>query len=143
MLKFLLEKRGEIVGREVLLEEVWQDSFVEDSNLTVTISQLRKTLARYDDEMTFVETIPKRGYRFTSDVSEIFEEIETPLIVEKHTLERLTIEEENDSEIESPANEEPKLLPKTKGNRIYCRISFACFFGVNNGRNCVEIFFSK
>ncbi len=67
VLVLLVEKNGEIVLREELLETVWQDTFVEEANITYTVSQLRKTLG----SRNYIQTVPKRGYRFTAEVREI------------------------------------------------------------------------
>ena len=90
-LRVLLEEKGAIVTRENLLEKIWADSFVEDANLTVAISILRKTLSGYENE-TFIQTVPRRGYRFIGDAQEKIESNEEPIIVERHTIEHLTIE---------------------------------------------------
>jgi Flp pilus assembly protein TadD len=55
----LLERRGEVVTKAELLERVWRDVVVEESNLTVHVSLLRRTLG----DAVPIETIPKRGYR--------------------------------------------------------------------------------
>ncbi len=65
ILSLLLEKNGEIVSRQELLERVWHATFVEEANITYTISLLRKALG--DKEL--VQTIPKRGYRFTAEIN--------------------------------------------------------------------------
>ncbi len=70
LLAFFVEKRGELVSREQLMEAVWKDTFVEESNLRFCIHALRKALGKNADGGDFVETIPKRGYRFTAEVSE-------------------------------------------------------------------------
>ena len=67
LLAVLLENRGELVEKEVLLRRVWTDAFVEESNLAVHISQLRKIL-REGDAPHQIETIPRRGYRFLGEV---------------------------------------------------------------------------
>lgn len=69
ILVLLVEKRGAVVSREELLETIWQDTFVEESNVTYTVSLLRKTLDE-NDKSHFIQTIPKRGYRFSADVRE-------------------------------------------------------------------------
>src|SRR5437016_1567618 len=61
----LLESRGAPVGREELLSRVWSDAVVEEGTLSSHISLLRKALGR-----KFIETIPKRGYRFVGAVEE-------------------------------------------------------------------------
>ena len=65
LLLALIEKRGAAVGREELFREVWPDVVVEDGTLTSHISLLRKTLGE-----GFIETIPKRGYRFVGAIEE-------------------------------------------------------------------------
>lgn len=76
LLFVLIENRGRIVSKESLMQKVWADSFVEDSNLTFTISILRKALA----PGKFIETVPKRGYRFIADVKDAdanYEQVES------------------------------------------------------------------
>jgi len=71
LLFILVENHGQIVEKEKLMQAVWSDSFVEESNLTFTVSILRKVLN--DDKKTsrYIETVPKRGYRFIAEVAEI------------------------------------------------------------------------
>ncbi len=70
ILVLLVRGHGEIVTREKLLETVWRDTFVEESNITYTVSQLRKALGGNGNGQ-FIQTIPKRGYRFIADVREV------------------------------------------------------------------------
>src|SRR5918998_4957091 len=72
MLILLVSRRATVVSREELLEEVWRDTFVEEGNINYTVSLLRKTLGEHDRERTqFIQTVPKRGYRFVADVREL------------------------------------------------------------------------
>jgi Tol biopolymer transport system component/DNA-binding winged helix-turn-helix (wHTH) protein len=64
----LVENSGHVVGKEELYKQVWQDAFVEETNLTKNISILRKILSEGDAERSFIETVPKRGYRFVAPV---------------------------------------------------------------------------
>lgn len=91
-LKVLLERKGETVTRESLLEQVWADSFVEDANLTVAVSTLRKTLSDIDADQTYIQTIPRLGYRFVADAVEKSEVADLPIVVGHHMVERFTIE---------------------------------------------------
>ena len=91
-LKVLLEKQGETVTRENLLEKVWAESFVEDANLTVAVSNLRKTLSDIDASETYIQTIPRRGYRFVADTIEIDEIIDAPIVIGHHAVEQFTVE---------------------------------------------------
>jgi eukaryotic-like serine/threonine-protein kinase len=64
----LVENRGSPLGREELLQRVWADTIVEEGSLTSHISLLRKALGGSADGNQFIETIPKRGYRFIAPV---------------------------------------------------------------------------
>jgi DNA-binding winged helix-turn-helix (wHTH) protein/Tol biopolymer transport system component len=68
LLLVLIENHDHIVEKEKLMEEVWADSFVEESNLTYSIRQLRKVLGDDIQKPHFIETIPRRGYRFIAGV---------------------------------------------------------------------------
>jgi Tol biopolymer transport system component/DNA-binding winged helix-turn-helix (wHTH) protein len=68
VLTFLVRNSGRVVARKQLLEALWPDAYVEDSNLTVTISALRKALGENSNGNRFIETVAKRGYRFTPSV---------------------------------------------------------------------------
>ncbi|MBL8124610.1 MAG: winged helix-turn-helix domain-containing protein [Blastocatellia bacterium] len=68
VLRLLIERRGEIVSKSEFFEEVWEGGFVEDNNLTVTITSLRKVLGDNAKQARFIENIPRKGYRFVSDV---------------------------------------------------------------------------
>lgn len=76
LLTVLIEKNGELVSRDELMKAVWKDTFVEETNLRFCIHALRKTLGKNADGKDYVETIPKRGYRFTAEISENFAETE-------------------------------------------------------------------
>jgi DNA-binding winged helix-turn-helix (wHTH) protein/TolB-like protein/Flp pilus assembly protein TadD len=72
MLILLVSRHEAVVSREELLETVWRDTFVEEGNINYTVSLLRKTLGENDREQTqFIQTVPKRGYRFVADVREV------------------------------------------------------------------------
>ena len=66
-LVFLVQRAGSLVSKEELLNRVWPDGFVEPANLTQTIYVLRKTLD--DADAKLIETVPGRGYRFSSPVT--------------------------------------------------------------------------
>jgi DNA-binding winged helix-turn-helix (wHTH) protein/tetratricopeptide (TPR) repeat protein len=58
------ERAGEVVTKEELLQRVWPDTFVEEANLSVNVSALRKALGTGDDGHAYIQTVPRRGYRF-------------------------------------------------------------------------------
>jgi DNA-binding winged helix-turn-helix (wHTH) protein/tetratricopeptide (TPR) repeat protein len=70
LLLYLVERRGQLVVKEDLMREVWADAIVEENNITVSMSILRKTLGD-EDKRQFIETVPRRGYRFLPVVTEI------------------------------------------------------------------------
>ena len=70
----LVENRGHVVQKNDLMQKVWNDVAVEENNLTQSISALRKILGDNLDGPKFIETIPKRGYRFVAPVKEVSEE---------------------------------------------------------------------
>jgi len=72
----LIERRGKIVSKDELLEAVWPDSVVEESNLFVYLSVLRKTLGPLQDGRPYVETLRRRGYRFNGEVHLVEEAVE-------------------------------------------------------------------
>ena len=68
LLVVLVENRGRIVTKDEMLKLVWPDSFVEEANLSVHVSALRKALGEDPGRVRFIETVAKRGYRFTDEV---------------------------------------------------------------------------
>jgi Tol biopolymer transport system component/DNA-binding winged helix-turn-helix (wHTH) protein len=63
----LIERQGQVVSKEELMRAVWPDSYVEESNLTVNLSMLRKALGDNADRQQYIVTIPGRGYRFVGE----------------------------------------------------------------------------
>ncbi len=111
-LSVLLQHAGQLLERERLMEAVWGETFVEDANLTVAISALRKALGQNSDKTEYIETIPRVGYRFLADVHDTREEL-APLVIEKRTLSRTVIEEEL-----IPSTMTPGPLQLTSGRRF-------------------------
>jgi len=64
----LVMNAGQLIKRDELLKEVWPDTFVEESNLSQTIFTLRKALGDDRSEPRYIETVPRRGYRFVAAV---------------------------------------------------------------------------
>jgi serine/threonine protein kinase/tetratricopeptide (TPR) repeat protein len=67
----LVENAGRLVDKDDLMKRVWPDAFVEEGNLNKNISFLRKALGDWDGDREYIETVPKRGYRFVAPVSEV------------------------------------------------------------------------
>jgi len=68
-LLFLVERHGRIVDKQELMQAVWPDTFVEEVSLARNVSVLRKVLSEGKDGHSYIETIPKRGYRFVAPVA--------------------------------------------------------------------------
>ena len=64
-LSFLVQNSGRLLRKDELLQAVWPDTIVEENNLDHCISQLRKV---FGSANSFIETVPRQGYRFTAEV---------------------------------------------------------------------------
>src|SRR6185503_15150203 len=64
----LVENRGSVMSKEELMRLVWANDFVEENNLAQNIHAVRKIVGDRIDGAKFIETIPKRGYRFVAEV---------------------------------------------------------------------------
>ena len=73
LLVVLVQRSGRVVGKDELLREVWPDTFVEDGSLAVHIFAIRKALGQAFDGHGYIETAPKRGYRFLAQVRTVSE----------------------------------------------------------------------
>ena len=71
LLLFLVKNRGQLITKDELMKAIWPDSFVEENNITVSMSMLRKTLSDIGGDNQVIETVPRRGYRFVAEVSEL------------------------------------------------------------------------
>ncbi len=73
----LIRSKGRLLDKDDLIKRVWPNSFVEEANLSVNISALRKALGDTPNGQKFIGTVPKRGYRFLMPVHEISESSQT------------------------------------------------------------------
>ncbi|MGA2264062.1 MAG: winged helix-turn-helix domain-containing protein, partial [Acidobacteriota bacterium] len=71
----LVESGGHVIDKEELIKRIWPDTFVEEVNLAKNVSNLRKILGGAQSDQ-YIETIPKRGYRFVASVREVWAEPE-------------------------------------------------------------------
>ena len=120
----LVQHASQVVEKEQLLREVWPDIFVEEGSLSHNIHGLRKALGDDSSEPRYIETIPKRGYRFVAPVKISQAKIaqaepavqggfsgleDDAVIIEKHTYARVISDEFEADEL-PPRFDEPKLL---------------------------------
>jgi DNA-binding winged helix-turn-helix (wHTH) protein/TolB-like protein len=96
MLIVLVENSGHIVDKQALMDAVWPDAFVEETNLTRNIFTLRQTLSDDRNGGKYIETIPKRGYRFVASVHKVRTDSVEPLIEEQNGSHPLTTSDANE-----------------------------------------------
>jgi DNA-binding winged helix-turn-helix (wHTH) protein/Tol biopolymer transport system component len=104
LLLALVRNHGEVLSKDELMSKVWEGQFVEEGNLTVHISTLRKLLGEGKKEHRFIVTIPGRGYRFVAPVITTNDDVR---VVESHTIRRVIVEEEFDEN-------DPETLPEQR-----------------------------
>jgi DNA-binding winged helix-turn-helix (wHTH) protein/TolB-like protein/Flp pilus assembly protein TadD len=161
----LLENRGKVVDKEILLSEVWEDTFVEETTLAQNIFTIRRALGIQENGKQIIETVPKRGYKFVADVTEVVGSAED-IIFERNarseiTAERRSVEdgdavkvqdEQSFAEKFSPATLNPSFSPfLTSGARrllpagfllvIFALISYGVFsyFQMRNSRTAAAV----
>jgi len=99
MLLVLVENGGRLVEKEELMRAVWPEQFVEEGNLNKNVSLLRDALGESPATPTYIETEPKRGYRFVAEVRAVNGDDEAELVAQTRTRSSLVVEEETDDEI--------------------------------------------
>lgn len=131
LLLLLVENRGHVIEKERLMGEIWPHTFVEEGNLTQNISVLRKTLSH--DGQQYIQTVPRRGYRFIGQVRETRDE---GLLIEEHSLTRVVVQEaasRNGSEtvcaVDSTAKTEPSRIVRLSWRKM-ALISAAALIGI-------------
>ena len=95
----LVQNSGRTLEKDELMKAVWPDTIVEENNLTQNVSSLRRALGR---DFSFIQTMPRRGYRFVAEVRERWEEIPA-LVLREHTRSSVIIEEEQETELDDRA----------------------------------------
>lgn len=71
ILTLLVQNAGHLVGKDEIMQYVWPDNHVEENNLTVHISAIRKSLGLSPSGHEYIETLPRRGYLFVEDIRAI------------------------------------------------------------------------
>lgn len=99
LLAFLLENHGNLLTKEEIFSKVWVDAFVEEANLSHHIAVLRKALGENNEDRKFIETVPRRGYRFVAPVNQ-FPNESLEITVRERTLTRIVEEKEIETESE-------------------------------------------
>src|SRR5262245_17863308 len=119
-LVILVENQGHLIEKEDLMKALWPDTFVDEANLAHHIWRLRKALEDSKDGGRYIETVPKRGYRFVASVSPV-DALTTEAVVEQHTITQLVLERETEDEsgvvetaIEAPRHRQKTFAASTK-----------------------------
>jgi Tol biopolymer transport system component/DNA-binding winged helix-turn-helix (wHTH) protein len=120
-LLLLVEHNGEVVEKDDLMMALWPDSFVEEGNLTQNIYVLRKALG----ETRYIETVPRRGYRFAGEVKVWDEPAAEVILIKEKTRTSVSFEEELEQDLpdsnallmpnhQTAIDVTPRALPSTK-----------------------------
>ena len=121
----LIESQGQVVHKDDLMTRIWPDTIVEEANLTVYISTLRKILGESKNEHRYIVTVPGQGYQFVGAVRQVEEDDEVELLMEKHTSAHISIREIDESvddelpiQAEQPAPLKPAPAPRLFGWKL-------------------------
>src|SRR5215468_5559653 len=126
----LVQHNGQVLNKEELMKLVWPDSVVEEGNLTQNIYLLRKTLSEGSNGRNYIETIPRRGYRFVGAAHEAREEAADLLLAEQTNVQAV-IEQKKTNEglkgIEGAATQKPisplhSITPSSIHRRLHLRL---------------------
>lgn len=108
LLVYLAGNAGRIVTKDEIMDAVWANQFVEEANLKVQMSALRKVLGERKDDHRFLVTIPGKGYKFVADINNGSREI----VIESRRISRFVVEEEIEVEKNGRPEENISILPK-------------------------------
>ena len=107
----LVRRAGRLVEKEELVKDVWpDDSFVEEANVSRRVYAVRRALGVTENGESYIETVPKRGYRFLPEVQEISVHAPANLVIEKRTQTRVVSREIIETEDLPPSRRDLLLL---------------------------------
>jgi DNA-binding winged helix-turn-helix (wHTH) protein len=96
MLLALVENSGRLLGKQELMQRLWPDSFVEEGSLAQNVSLLRRALGENLEGAKFIETVPRRGYRFIATVRGLDD---ADFIEREHSPTDIAVKEQREPEI--------------------------------------------
>jgi len=105
----LVKREGAVVSKSELMEAVWSDAFVEESNLSQNIYTLRRTLGVDEQGRQFIETVPRRGYRFAIPVRQLTNGVQGSSLAEQSSESNLATARALDRSLEADIEVEPAL----------------------------------
>ena len=91
----LIENRGRVLDKDELISRLWPDTIVEEANLTQNVYLLRKALGEDSQGEAYIQTMPRRGYRFVASVHEVADE-SPDLTSEEHARGQVVFEDERE-----------------------------------------------
>ena len=95
LLLFMVQNNGRDLAKDQILETIWPGQVLEESNLTVNISAVRRALGEKAAQPRYLITIPGRGYRFVANVREVRDD-DNAFVIESQTISEIIVEEEAD-----------------------------------------------
>ncbi|MBK9164655.1 MAG: winged helix-turn-helix domain-containing protein [Acidobacteria bacterium] len=114
ILEALTESPGRLVTKQQIIERVWPDAFVEESNLSRHIYRLRRMFKELGESGKIIQTVPRRGYRFVVPV--VAEN--TTFTVERHSITKTLIEEIEQSDPPDPPTRPRGLMAVVRSRRL-------------------------
>jgi Tol biopolymer transport system component/DNA-binding winged helix-turn-helix (wHTH) protein len=139
LLRVLIENHGRIVEKEELLKALWGDSFVEEGNLKFTANQLRKALADDAQNPRFIETVPRRGYRFIAETEEVFSKPEKSATV-NGTVSKSNLRQDHETAARSrPAGLNPRFVIGLSVILSISGLAFVSWYFVARSKNGSKI----
>lgn len=124
----LIENRGRLLEKDALMNAVWPDTFVEECSLAQNISLLRKALGEEHGGHQYIETLPKRGYRFMAEVREVRDD-GGAFLLQRRTNSQILIEEEEETET-SAEPENASRQPRLSARRVSRWLRYAVLTGL-------------
>jgi len=119
-LVLLVEHSGRVRGKEELMRAVWPETFVEENNLTQCISVLRKALGENGRDQSYIETVPKLGYRFVEPVRRSLAGVETNGFASvRHSHSRIVIRQEEEIEEDEAMDAAPVPVPAVAATGVH------------------------
>ena len=122
MLLALVENSGRLLGKQELMQRLWPDSFVEEGSLAQNVSLLRRALGENLEGEKFIETVPRRGYRFIASVRGGRDDAD--FIEREHSRASIAVTEEQEPEISeryaesAQAGTQKAIEPSGGANRV-------------------------
>jgi DNA-binding winged helix-turn-helix (wHTH) protein/tetratricopeptide (TPR) repeat protein len=116
-LLFLVRNQGRVLTKDELLKQIWPDTFVEEVNLAVNISTIRKALGENPQDCRFIATVPGRGYRFIGEVRTVVNQAKNneKALTQNHPEPVETATGPENHEIEAP-DDSPKINTKSQNS---------------------------